>query len=81
MMRGKHFTSYDIIGRDALELIEFENPNLLTPAVCQAICQLVNRCEYFTVDTDDHGCYLVDSAAALEYSDDKISGPKSCEIK
>ena len=34
--------------------------------------------------TDDNlykGCYLVDSPEALEYSDDKISGPKSCDIK
>ena len=40
-------------------------------------------CSFFDI-TDDNwykGCYLVDSPEALEYSDDKISGPKSCDIK
>ena len=82
MMRGQRFvdgwvSSHKVIGSGSTPLI----PNVTDPRQCQAICQLVDGCEYFTVDTDDFGCYLVSGADALEHSSDKISGPKSCEIK
>ena len=64
-----------ILGNKYLELI----PSVTDPKVCQGICELVEDCTHWTLDTDDRGCYLVDSPEALEYSDDKISGPKSCE--
>ena len=82
MMRGQRFvdgrvSSHKVIGSGSTPLI----PKVVDPKRCQAICQLVDGCEYFTVDIDDQGCFLVSSASALEYSSDKISGPKSCEIK
>jgi len=81
-MRGKNFadgwvSSYNVIGNDVTELI----PGITNPEVCQSLCQLVDSCSHWTLDQDDQGCYLVDSPEALEYSDDKISGPKSCDIK
>ena len=63
------------LGNKYLELI----PSVTDPKVCQGICELVEDCSHWTLDTDDRGCYLVDSPEALEYSDDKISGPKSCD--
>jgi len=82
IMRGKNFadgwvSSYNVIGNDVTELI----PGITNPEVCQSLCQLVDSCSHWTLDQDDQGCYLVDSPEALEYSDDKISGPKSCDIK
>ena len=48
-------------------------------------CQKIFEISFFCVEITDNnfykGCYLVDSPEALEYSDDKISGPKSCDIK
>lgn len=38
----------------------------------------MNRCTHWTWDVDIDGCYLVDSIEALEYGEDKISGPKHC---
>jgi len=81
-MRGKNFAdgwikSYNVIGNDVTELI----PGITNPEVCQSLCQLVDACTHWTLDQDDQGCYLVDSPEALEFSDDKISGPKSCDIK
>lgn len=80
--RGKnyedgYFTSYNVIGNGATELI----PGVTNPEVCQSLCQLVDACTHWTLDQDDQGCFLVDSPEALEFSDDKISGPKSCDIK
>merc|ERR1712062_58719 len=79
IMRGQRFvdgwvTSHKVIGSGSTAMI----PKVTDPRRCQSICQLVDTCEYFTVDVDDMGCYLTSSAYALEYSSDKISGPKSC---
>ena len=81
-MRGQnfkdpYFSSYNIIGKRITELI----PGITDPTACESLCQLVDSCTHWTLDTDDEGCYLVDSPEALEYSDDKISGPRSCDIK
>jgi len=81
-MHGKKFvdgwtSSHRVIEGGRAPLI----PKVTDALSCQSICQLVDVCEYFTVDIDDKGCFLVKSGAALEYSSDKISGPKSCEIK
>ena len=81
-MRGQnfkdpYFSSYNIIGNRITELI----PGFIDPAACESLCQLVDSCTHWTLDIDDEGCYLVDSPEALEYSDDKISGPRSCDIK
>ena len=53
-------------------------PKVTQPTNCQKICQLTKKCSHWTVDTDDYGCFLVDSPKALEYDDDKISGSKNC---
>ena len=81
-MRGQnfkdpYFSSYNIIGKRITELI----PGITDPAACESLCQLVDSCTHWTLDKVDEGCYLVDSPEALEYSDDKISGPRSCDIK
>ena len=68
---------YNIIGKRITEPI----PGITEPAVCESLCQLVDSCTHWTLDKVDEGCYLVDSPEALEYSDDKISGPRSCDIK
>lgn len=79
MLQHKNFedsywSSYSLIGNNYLELI----PGVSNPGKCQAICELTSACSHWTVDLDDQGCYLVDSPEALEYDDDKISGPKLC---
>ena len=77
------YESFNIIGKRIEEALSDTEliPNITDPTVCESLCQLVDNCTHWTLDIDDEGCYLVDSPEALEYSDDKISGPKFCEIK
>jgi len=72
-----YFRSNNLIGGDALEMIE----GIVSPNDCQALCQLVDSCTHWTLDVDDDGCYLVSSPIALEHSEDKISGPRDCNLK
>ena len=54
---------------------------VIDPAACHKICSLIDKCTHWTVDLDDQGCYVVDHPGSLEYSSDKISGPKECKLK
>ena len=66
----------DIVGGD----IDFV-PDILTPYECQAECQKLQACQYWTLNTNSKRCYRK-SYKPCPYMPDHsnaVSGPKFCQ--
>ena len=55
-------------------------PSILTPSACQAECQKLPECQYWTLNTNEYKCYRKGSkpATPLDISF-ATSGPKYCQ--